>query len=173
LAGAFEFLEFYDRDSPAVIQGRLSRYPMDQGSAAVESSIILSVLLLLIVGSIEFGRALWTGNTMLLAVQEAGCFAMISNNAPPMSCGAQSQTPSCPAPSNTPLANCAAALAQQVLSSYQVATIEISVKENQTSTPATITICASHSFGFAAPGLLPFGPLNLKSQVTVPLVGRR
>lgn len=156
-----------------MIQARSSRYPNDQGSAAVEASIILSALLLLIVGSIEFGRALWTGNTMLLAIQEAGRFAMISNDAPPTSCGAQSQTPSCPAPSNTPLANCAAALAQQVLSSYQVANIKISVNENQTSTPATITICASHSFGFAAPGLLPFGPLNLTSQLTVPLVGHR
>jgi hypothetical protein len=156
-----------------VIHGRPSRYPMDHGSAAVESSIILSALLLLIVGSIEFGRALWTGNTMLLAVQEAGRFAMISNDAPPISCGAQGQAPSCPAPSNTPLANCAAALAQQVLSSYRAANIEISVREDQTSTPATMTVCASHSFGFAAPGLLPYGPLNLKSQVTVPLVGRR
>jgi Flp pilus assembly protein TadG len=52
-----------------VIQARSSRYPNDQGSAAVEASIILSALLLLIVGSIEFGRVLWTGNTMLLAIQ--------------------------------------------------------------------------------------------------------
>jgi hypothetical protein len=129
--------------------------------------------LLLIVGSIEFGRALWIESTMLLAVQEAGRIAMISNDAPLIRCGAQSQAPSCPAPSNTPLANCAAALAQQVLSSYQVANTEISVREDQTSTPATITICARHSFGFAAPGLLPFGLLNLTSQVTVPLVGLR
>jgi Flp pilus assembly protein TadG len=173
LAGASEFLDFYDRDTPAVIQGRPSRYPIDQGSTAVEASIILSALLLLIVGSIELGRALWTGNTMLLAVQEAGRYAMISNDAPPTSCGAQRQAPSCPAPSNTPLANCAAALAQQVLSSYQVANIEISVREDQTSTPATMTVCARHSFGFAAPGLLPLGPLDLKSQLTVPLVGHR
>jgi len=156
-----------------VIQARSSRYPNDQGSAAVEASIILSALLLLIVGSIEFGRALWTGNTMLLAIQEAGRFAMISNDPPSTSCSAQSQTPSCPVPSNTPLANCAAALAQQVLSSYQVANIEISVREDQTSTPATMTVCARHTFDFAAPGLLPFGPFNLKSQVTVPLVGQR
>ena len=156
-----------------MIPARSSRYPNDQGSAAVEASIILSALLLLIVGSIEFGRALWTGNTMQLAIQEAGRFAMISNDAPPTSCGAQSQTPSCPAPSNTPLANCVAALAQQVLSSHQVENIEISVREDQTSTPATITVCARHTFGFAAPGLLPFGPFNLKSQVTVPLVGQR
>jgi len=131
------------------------------------------VLILLIVGSIEFGRALWIENAMLLAVQEAGRFAMISNDAPPISCGTQNEAPSCPAPSNTPLANCAAALAQQVLSSYQVANTEISVREDQSSTPATITICARHSLGFAAPSLLPFGPLNLTSRVTVPLVGFR
>ena len=156
-----------------MIPARSSRYPNDQGSAAVEASIILSALLLLIVGSIEFGRALWTENTMLLAVQEAGRSAMINNDALPISCGAQNQAASCPALSNTLLANCAAARAQQVLSSYHTANIEISVREDQTSTPATITICASRSFGFAAPGLLPYGPLNLKSQVTVPLVGRR
>ena len=155
-----------------MIAARPLRYFTDQGSAAVETSVILSALLLMIVGSIEFGRAVWTENTMLLAVQEAGRFAMISND-PPISCGAQSQAVSCPASSNTPLANCAAALAQQVLSSYQVANTEITVREDQTSAPATITVCARHSFGFAAPGLLPYGPLNLKSQVTVPLVGQR
>jgi hypothetical protein len=156
-----------------VIHARPLQYLLDQGSAAVESSIILSALLLLIVGSIEFGRALWTEDTMLLAVHEAGRFAMIGSDSPPVSCGAQSQAPLCPTPSNTPLANCAAALAQQVLSAYQAANIEISVSEDETSTPATMTICAGHSFGLAAPGLLPYGPLNLKSQVTVPLVRHR
>src|SRR5207253_8702869 len=100
LAEASEFLQFYDRDTPAVIQSRPSPHPMDHGSAAVEASIILSALLLLIVGSIEFGRVLCMENTMLLAVQEAGRFAMISNDAPLMSCDGQAQTPSCPAPSN-------------------------------------------------------------------------
>jgi Flp pilus assembly protein TadG len=172
VARTSKLIELYDRDPLAVIHGRQARYPKDHGSAAVESAIILSAVLLLIVGSIEFGRALWIGNTMLLAVQEASRFAMISND-PPIGCGAQSQAPSCPALSNTPLANCAAALAQQVLSSYQVTNTEISVREDQTSAPPTITVCARHSFGFAAPGLLPFGSLNLTSQVTVPLVGLR
>ncbi len=137
----------------------------------VETSIILSALLLMIVGSIEFGRAVWTENTMLLAVQEAGRFAMISDAALPLSCGAQSPAASCPTPSDTPLANCVAALAQRVLSAYRVANVAISVKEDQTSSPATITVCTSHTFDFAAPTLLPYGPLGLKSQVTVPLMG--
>jgi Flp pilus assembly protein TadG len=158
-----------------VIDGRPSRYSSEQGAAAVEASFTLSVLLLLIVCSMEFGRALWTQNTMLLAIQEAGRFAMISNYTPPIGCSVQSQAPWCPAPSNTPLANCSAARAQQVLSAYQATNIDVSVTEDNTSTPATITICASHSFGFVAPTLLPLGgvPVNLTRQVTVPLALRR
>jgi hypothetical protein len=116
---------------------------------------------------------LWTQNTMLLAVQEAGRYAMISNYVPSLSCGGQSQAPSCPTASNTPLANCSAARAQQVLSAFQATNIDISVKEDQTSTPATMTICASHTLDFAAPRLLPYAPVNLTSQVTVPLAEHR
>jgi Flp pilus assembly protein TadG len=137
---------------------------------AVEASITLSILLLLIIGSVEFGRAMWTHHTMLLAVQEAGRYAMISRNPASVGCGAQNPVPSCPVPSNTPLASCAAVRAQEVLSAYQATNIGISAHEDQTSTPATITVCASHTFVFAIPGgLLPHGPLNLTSQVTVPL----
>jgi hypothetical protein len=32
-----------------------------------------------------------------------------------------------------------------------------------------MTITATASFAFVAPGLLPFGPINLQRQVTVPL----
>jgi Flp pilus assembly protein TadG len=146
---------------------------MDQGSTTVESTIIILVLMLLIIGSIEFGHALWTNSTMLLAIQQAGRSAMISTDLPTVTCGAQSQAPSCPTASDTPLANCTAEFARQVLSSYQAGNVSLSVNEDQTSTPATITICASHSFSFAAPGLLAYGPLNLRSQVTVPLLGRQ
>jgi Flp pilus assembly protein TadG len=148
---------------------------MEQGAAAVEASFTLSVLLLLILCSVEFGRALWTQNTMLLAVQEAGRFAMISNYAPPISCSVQSQAPWCPAPSNTPLANCSAARALQVLSANHATDIGISATEDNSSKPATMTICASHSFGLLAPTLLFYGrlPSNLTSQITVPLAQRR
>jgi Flp pilus assembly protein TadG len=147
-----------------------SRCGTEQGTAAVEVSITISALLLLIVGSIEFGRALWTYNTMLLAVEEAGRYAMVYNEDAQIPCGAQSQAPRCPTLSDTPLANCSAARAQQVLSAYQVPSIDVSVNEDTTSSPATMTICASYSFNFVAPQLLPYGPLNLTRQVTVPLI---
>jgi Flp pilus assembly protein TadG len=146
------------------------RRGVEEGTAAVEAGVIMSVLLLLIVGSVEFGRVLWTYNTMLLAVEEAGRYAMVYNQGPPVTCGAQSQAPQCPTLSNTPLANCSAVRAQQVLSAYQAPNMYVSVKEDTTSSPATITICASYSVDFVAPQLLPYGPLNLTRQVTVPLI---
>jgi hypothetical protein len=56
------------------------------------------------------------------------------------------------------------------LSAYQAPYIGVSVEEDTTSTPATVTICASYSFDFIAPRFLPFGPLDLTSRVTVPLI---
>jgi Flp pilus assembly protein TadG len=142
----------------------------EEGAAAVEAGIIMSVLFLLIVGSMEFGRAFWIHNTMLFAVEEAGRYAMTYKHAVTVVCPAQSQAENCPSQSNTPIANCSAARARQVLSSYQVPNISVSVSEDATTLPTTVTVCASYSFDFIAPQVLPYGPLNLTSQVTVPLI---
>jgi Flp pilus assembly protein TadG len=147
-----------------------SRRGSEDGTATVEAGVTISVLLLLIVGTVEFGQALWTSNTMLLAVEEAGRYAMVYNQGPTDTCGAQSQAPRCPTASNTPLANCSAARARRLFSAYQAPNIGVSVKEDSTSSPATITICASYSLDFVAPQLLPYGALNLIRQVTVPLI---
>jgi Flp pilus assembly protein TadG len=170
VAGVSRNIDLSDGIASAMISSEKSRCGTDQGAAAVEASITLSVLLLLIVGSIEFGRAMWTYNTMLLAVEEAGRYAMVYNQGPPVTCGSQTQAARCPTLSNTSLANCSAARAQQILSAYQAPTINVSVTEETTSSPATITICASYSFDFVAPHLLPYGALNLTRQITVPLI---
>jgi Flp pilus assembly protein TadG len=142
----------------------------EDGSTAVEAGVIMSVLLLLIVGSVEFGRAFWTYNTMLLAVEEAGRYAMLHHAAPSSSCSPQTQASQCPILSDTPLANCSAAQARQILTAYQVPDVDVSVIEDTTSSPATITICASYSFVFSAAALLPGGPLSLTSRITVPVI---
>jgi Flp pilus assembly protein TadG len=149
---------------------RPSRRSSEAGSAAVEAGVTISALLLLIVGTVEFGQAVWTSNTMLLAVEEAGRYAMVYDQGPLDTCGAQSQAPRCPILSNTPLANCSAARAQRVLSAYKAPNIDVSVRGDSTSSPATITICASYSLDFVPLQLLPFGALNLTRQVTVPLI---
>jgi Flp pilus assembly protein TadG len=147
-----------------------SGHASEAGSAAVEAALIMSVLLLAVVGPVETARALWTYNTMLIAVEEASRYAMTYNHRPPAICVTQTQAAQCPALSNTPLANCSAWYAQQVLAAYQTSSIGVSVAVDMTTSPATVTICASHSFDFIAPHLLPFGPLDLMSSVTVPMI---
>jgi Flp pilus assembly protein TadG len=146
------------------------RHSVEAGNATVEAGVTISVLLLLILGIAQFGQTFWAYNTILLAVAEAGRYAMVHNQSPPDNCGAQSQAPRCPTLSNTQLANCTAALALQVLAAYQVPKIEVSVREDRTSFPATITICASYSVDYVAPQFLPIGPFNLTRQIMVPLI---
>src|SRR6202047_4096826 len=107
--------------------GRPFGYCKEEGSAAIEASVIMSVLLLLIVGSVEIGRAFWTYNTMLLRVGEAGRYAMTYNHGAMLTCKPQSQASYCPTLSNTPLADCAATRAQQILSAYQARKIGVSL----------------------------------------------
>ena len=140
------------------------------GAAAAEAALIMTVLLLMIAGSIEFAEALWTNNMMLLAVEQAGRYAMVHSQAPAPTCAAQKQASHCPVLSATPLANCAASWAQEVLSSYQAPNIGVSASEDTTSPPNTMTICASYSFKFIAPRLFPEDFLELTARVTVPLI---
>jgi len=142
----------------------------DDGAAAAEAALIMTVLLLLVAGSIEFAQALWTNNTMLLAVETAGRYAMVHSQGKSATCAAQTQAPHCPALSATPIANCAAWEAEQVLSAYQAPNVGVSVSEDTTSTPSTVTICASYSFNFLATQLLPYSLLDLNVRVTVPLL---
>lgn len=149
---------------------RRSRQAAEAGAAAVEAALIMSVLLLAVVGGGETARALWTYDTMLMAVEQAGRYAMMYNHRPPAICMTQTQASQCPALSNTPLANCSAWYAQQILAAYRTAAVAVSVSVDTTTSPGTITICASHSFDFIAPQLLSYGPLDLISSVTVPVI---
>jgi len=153
-----------------MMRGSRSQRRAEAGSAAVEGALTMSVLLLTVVGTAEFARLLWTYNTMVLAVEQAARYAMRYPHGAPQSCAAQAGAAECPAASNTPLANCSASYAQQALSAYQLPNISVSVAEDTTSFPTTATVCASYSFDFIAPRVLPLGPLNLISRVTVPLI---
>src|SRR5215472_17628683 len=77
----------------------------EDGEVAVEGAVTMLALMFLIVGSVQFGLVFWNWNTMLLAVEEAGRYAMLYNSNNP----ASSQV--C-APPQT-LDTCAAAWANQ------------------------------------------------------------
>ena len=58
---------------------RSSRRGWNEGAAAVEAAITISLSLALVLGIIEFGIALWQSNTMVLAVEEVGRYIMVNN----------------------------------------------------------------------------------------------
>ena len=142
-------------------QSRPLRRGKEDGSAAVEAALVLPFLLLFVLGSVEFGRALWTYHRMLLAVEEAGRYAMVYGASPSLLTSA-----SCPSGTIT-LANCAVARANTYLSNYGATGVSVSSSEDASS-PKNLTITATYTFNFITPGLLPFGPINLSSQVKVP-----
>lgn len=145
-------------------RNRTSRRGKEEGSAAVEAAIVLPVLLLFVIGSVEFGRALWMYHTMLLAVEEAGRYAMVYGESPNLLTAA-----SCPNVATVTLANCAVARANAYLADYGGNGITVSWSEDS-STPPNMTISASYTFNFVTPILQSYGPINLSSQVTVPTI---
>jgi hypothetical protein len=147
----------------------------EEGATAVEAAIVLSTFLVITLGLIQFAIAYWNYSTMLLAIDEGGRYAMVYNpvnfpNGPPAPCAAQTPVPGCPSPAGTALENCTAAQAQTILTNYRAPnTVKVSAKQIPEFDVKLMKICAIYSFNFIAPGLLPFGPIALKTQVTVPL----
>jgi len=138
-----------------------SRRGREEGSAAVEAAFVLPLLMLFVIGSIEFGRVLWTYHTMLLAVEEGGRYAMIYGASPTLLSSA------CPNVNPVTLANCAAARANTYLANYHGTGITATATADA-STPANITISANYTFNFVTPLLRSYGPINLSSRVIVP-----
>jgi Flp pilus assembly protein TadG len=145
-----------------VNQNRRLRRGNEEGSVAVEAGLILPTLLLFVIGGIEAGRALWTYQTMVLAVEEAGRYAMVYGASPSLL-----SSSSCPSVTTVTLANCAVARANDYLAEYGATGVSVSPSEDA-STPKNLTITATYTFNFITPILLPFGPISLTSQVKVP-----
>jgi Flp pilus assembly protein TadG len=66
---------------------KIGRRGSEEGSVAVETTIVLAVLLALMFGIIEFGTTFFQWNTMVLAVEEAGRFIMLNNGCNTPTCG--------------------------------------------------------------------------------------
>ena len=123
----------------------------DQGAAAVEAALILPVLFLFVLGIVEFGMALWKWNTMLLAVEQAGRWAMINNADTNLITDVESQM-------------------QAVLSGASVCPTPLTPTSgemcvNANKSGSTMTLSAAYSFSPVAF----FSPFTITSQGTVPL----
>src|SRR5438105_15622746 len=124
----------------------------EEGATAVEAAVVISVLVFLIFGIIEFGMALWAWNTMGLAVQDAGRSVMINNATCDTTCAvSQMQTTLATAPA-TVSTTCTTPTADQICLSAST-------------TPSTMTLTAA--YGFKVIGLSP--TYTLTSAATFPL----
>jgi Flp pilus assembly protein TadG len=137
----------------------------EEGATAVEAALVILVFVLLIFGLVQFAEIFWTWNTMILALGEGGRYAMIYNptnfpNGPPAS--------SCSVASPT-LAKCAVAQANAALTTYPSLSVTVSCTAGCTGTPATMTLQGTFTFDFVAAQLLPYGPITMTQQLTVPL----
>jgi Flp pilus assembly protein TadG len=73
---------------PAIPRSAFWRVPGERGAAAVEFAIVLPILLLCLLGLIEFARAIWTQATLDYAVQAAARCAAVNL----VICGTAAQT---------------------------------------------------------------------------------
>jgi len=128
----------------------------DEGATAVEAALVISVLIFLTFGIIEFGMALWAWNTMGLAVQDAGRYAMINNASATVQADAINlmQTSLATAP-GTVSTTCTTPTADQICLSARTTA----------GTPSLMTLTAA--YGFKVIGLSP--TYTLTSQATFPL----
>jgi Flp pilus assembly protein TadG len=126
----------------------------DEGATAVETALVISILMLLLFGIMEFGYALWQWNTMMLAVEQAGRYVMINYGASPP-CGT----------------SCAVTQMQTVLTSASSCTtptagqICVSATTSLATTPPTMTLTSAYNINLVA--LIP--SFTMKTQTVVPL----
>jgi Flp pilus assembly protein TadG len=122
----------------------------NEGATAVETALVISVLMLLLFGVIGFGYALWQWNTMMLAVEQAGRYVMIKNACSPA---------------------CAVNQMQQILTSASscvnppAGQICVSATTNLATTPPTMTLTSAYNFNLIA--LIP--SFTMTTQAVVPI----
>lgn len=145
------------------------------GTASVETALVLVVALPLMIGIVEFAFAYWNWNSLLLAVAEGGRYAMAHASSSSLAACA---TPT-PAPTITGctsgsgsyfspnLPNCAAFQTSRSLIGVQASSITITCSG---SSPTTMTLVTTYNFDFVASALLPYGPLTLTGKAKVPLM---
>jgi Flp pilus assembly protein TadG len=128
----------------------------NKGATAVEGALVISVLIFLTFGIIEFGMALWAWNTMGLAVQDAGRYVMINNASATVQADAINlmQTILATAP-GTVSTTCTTPTADQICLSASTTA----------GTPSLMTLTAA--YGFKVIGLSP--TYTLTSQATFPM----
>jgi Flp pilus assembly protein TadG len=136
---------------------RASLCRAEDGEVAVEGAVTMLALVFLILGSVQFGLVFWNWNTMLLAVEEAGRYAMLYNPNNPTS--SQALATNCNVATKT-LANCAVAWANQNWGNN----FTVSCTAGCAGTAGTnMTFTATYTFNF-------INSISLSRGIQVPLI---
>lgn len=122
----------------------------EEGATAVEMAIVMTAMLLLIFGMIEFALAYWTMHSLQLAADETGRYAMVFNKTiTPATAEGHMQTYFFPGAGicTNPSAG------------------QYSVCATQSTNPNTMTLTATYGFNIIGIG----GSFTLAGETTVPI----
>ena len=129
----------------------------EDGEVAVEGAVTMLALLFLILGSVQFGLVFWNWNTMALAVEEAGRYAMLYN---PTNYPSGPPAASCSLASPT-LATCAQAWGNQNWGNNFGSGVSCTASGGPPAT--TMTCTATYTFSF-------INSISLSRGIQVPLI---
>lgn len=115
------------------------------GSTAVEFAMVLPVLLAVVMGVLEFGRAMWLRHDMQFAVEEAARFALVNDTA-----------------TTTAISAVASSRLAAVGPGGGDVTIGTALDA------AAVTVTATSDFQTLVPGLLPSGAITLTARARLP-----
>jgi Flp pilus assembly protein TadG len=116
----------------------------DEGSSAVEFAMVAPVLIVMLFGVLEFGRALWTQSMLDFAVEQASRCATINTT------------------------TCGSASAIATYAESQTAPLNLPAATFTATTPACGNqVRASYAFSFITPRLFPYS-ITLTSQSCFP-----
>ena len=131
----------------------------EEGAMAAEEALILPVLFLMIFGIIEFGTVFWQWNTMLLAVEQAGRYAMVNNQTITISVYE--------AQMKTILTSASSSCGGSPVAGQICVSAVCSSPSTCTPTTSSKTMTLTAAYGYNIFGLA--GPFTVSSQGTVPL----
>ncbi len=128
--------------------GRLRRFLWDRrGTSAVEFGLAAPILIVATLGTVDFGRAMWTSTTLKQVASEAGRYAAIR--------GAEKPSPA----TESDVVNYAKTKAAGLNADELIVTVTWS--PNNTS-GSRVTVTVSYDFDFVLVGFLPLDPIRIE-----------
>ena len=123
-----------------------------RGTSSIEFALVAPILILVSLGTVDFGRAVWTSTTLKQVASDAGRFASIR--------GAEKEFPA----TETDIVNYAKSKATGLSPDDLI--VDVSWAPNNTS-GSRVTVTVSYDIDFISIGFLPLDPIRLEHSSTL------